>query len=106
MLTNEVREVTFKLNYRFYPVKCVLKRYKPNIESECSFCKSSDENISHLFWKCSYTEIFWSNVLEFIQSHFITDFSFCFKDVFFGVMEPKTEREGKHFIINLLFLLA
>lgn len=106
MLTNKVREVTFKLIHRFYPAKCVLKRYKPDIESECSFCKRSDEDISHLFWKCSYTEKFWSDVLEFIHTFFIMDFSFCFKDVFFGVVNLKTDKEGKYFIINLLFLLA
>jgi len=106
MLTNKVREVTFKLIHRFYPVKCVLKWYKPDIESECSFCKRSDEDICHLFWKCSYSEKLWSDVLEFIQTFFVTDFSFCFEDVFFGVVDLKTNKEGKYFIINLLFLLA
>ena len=37
---------------------------------------------------------------------FFTDFSFGFKDVFFGVVELKTDKDGKYFIIILLFLLA
>lgn len=105
LLTNKVREVSFKLIHRFYPVKSWY-RYKQDLESDCLFCNSSVETVSHLFWNCFHTMKFWSDILDFIHTYLIADFSFCFKDVFFGVLDCKMEKEGKYFIINLLFLLA
>jgi len=35
---NKVREVSFKLTHRFYPVKGYLKKFKPDIDIKCDFC--------------------------------------------------------------------
>ncbi len=53
-------------------------------------------------------KIFWSDffVVEFIQSYFVRDFSFCFKDVFFGLFDYSKENMGTYYIINLCFMLA
>ncbi len=40
-----------------------------------------------------------------IRSHFVTDFSFCFKDVFFGSFNYSEENIRKY-NFNLCFLLA
>jgi len=106
LLTNKVKEITFKLIHKCYPTKAFLKKYKSDIEVNCSFCHSAEEDFIHLFWQCTHTEKFWSDVLLFIQSYFISDFSFCFKDVFFGLFDYSKENIGKYYIINLCFLLA
>ncbi len=43
-------------------------------------------------------------IFVFIQSHFVRDFSFCFKDVFFGLFGYSKENIGKYNLI--CFLLA
>ncbi len=48
--------------------------------------------------------------LMFIPSHFISDFSFCVKDVFFGLFDDSKENIGKYNLnsqksaLNLSFL--
>ncbi len=63
-------------------------------------------NTVYLFWQCIYTGKFWSDFLVFIQSYFVSDFSFCFKDAFFGLFDYSKENTGKYYVINLCFLLA
>jgi len=97
LLTNKVKEITFKLIHKCYPTKAFLRKHKSDIEVNCSFCHSAEEHVTHLFWQCTHTEKFWSDVLMFIQSYFISDFSFCFKDVFFGLFYYSKEyREILH----------
>ncbi len=59
-----------------------------------------------MFWQCTYTGKFWADFLVFIQSYFVSDFSFCFKDAFFGLFNYSKENTGKYYVINLCFLLA
>ena len=49
LLTNKVKEVTFELIHRFYPVKHFLQKLKSDIDVNCSFCESHPETCSHLF---------------------------------------------------------
>ncbi len=51
--------------------------------------------------------ILWTmKLILFIQSYFVSDFSFCFKDAFFGLFNYSKENTGKYYVINLCFLLA
>ncbi len=61
---------------------------------------SSEEDFIHLFWQCSYIEQFWSDFLVFIESHFVIDFSFCFKDAFLDYFTIQ-KNAGKYYKINL-----
>ncbi len=106
LLTNKIKEITFKLIHKCYPTKLFLRKYKSDIEVNCSFCNSSEEDFIHLFWQCTYTGTFWADFLMFIQSYFVSDFSFCFKDAFFGLFNHSKENTGKYYVINLCFLLA
>ena len=49
LLTNKVREVSFKLIHRVYPVKHFLQKLKRDIDINCSFCELHPETCSHLF---------------------------------------------------------
>ncbi len=41
IITNKVREISFKSLHRFYPAKVFLKRFKSDIDTSCSFCGGS-----------------------------------------------------------------
>lgn len=106
LITNKVKEVTFKLIHKCYPTKVCLQKYKPDIDLNCSFCHSSEEDSIHLFWQCSFTERFWSDLLIFIQSYIMGDFSFSFKVIFFGLFDDLKENMEKVYVVNLCILLA
>ncbi len=38
ILTNKIKEVTFKILHRCYPCNSVLNKYMQNIEKKCTFC--------------------------------------------------------------------
>ncbi len=62
------KEVSYKLLHLFYPVKLYMKKMFPDIESLCSFCEAEDESMSHLFWECTYTNLYWKDLLIFIHA--------------------------------------
>lgn len=61
IITNKVREISFKLLHRFYPAKEFLKRFKSDIDTSCSFCGDTNETDTHIFWDCPHTHIFGLN---------------------------------------------
>ena len=72
-ITNKVKEVSYKIFHRVYPVKSlVVQRFKVNIEDICAFCKISPETINHLFWDCPKTHIFWKELSNYLQRKVMT----------------------------------
>ncbi len=39
-VNNKVKEVSYKILHRIYPVKHVLERFKLNIDYSCEFCRN------------------------------------------------------------------
>ncbi len=50
LIMNKVKEVSFKLLHRVYPVNVYIKIRFPEKDPLCSFCVMVDESVSHLFW--------------------------------------------------------
>jgi hypothetical protein len=66
-ISNKVKEVSYKLIYRIYPVKTfIIYRFKIAIDNKCVFCGCDPETLDHLFWDCSYVRRFWSEFEDFI----------------------------------------
>ncbi len=74
--------------------------YKLDTEVKLCFCHASKADVIHLCWQYTHTKKLWSDFLMFIQSHFVRDFSFCFKDVFFGLFDNSKENIGKYNFIK------
>ena len=102
IITNKVREVSFKLLHKIYPAKAFLKRFKSDINTSCSFCGAPDETALHIFWDCPHTQLFW---VEFSASRFLFALM-LFKDVLFGFFNIQKAKFNEYFIINLLLFLA
>jgi len=84
LLTNKVKEISYKLIHRVYPTKVFLQKFKINIDLKCSFCECSTETTSHLFWSCHYTQLFWNNVEIFIANNILKTFKLSYKYVIVG----------------------
>ncbi len=70
----------------------------------CCFCKEESETISHLFFSCNYTKLFWSQISLFIFELFykcidINDIMVLFLDCDTGLVEMDN-------IITILILLG
>lgn len=109
LLTNKIREISFKIIHKFYPSNDhIVKKFKKDIDVMCTFCSMSIETVTHLFWHCPFVQSFWSDICNFIAEKIEKDFKLFWKDVLFGLYDlnrTKT-RPNETFIINLIILLA
>uniref|UniRef100_A0A3Q3BIJ9 Reverse transcriptase domain-containing protein n=1 Tax=Kryptolebias marmoratus TaxID=37003 RepID=A0A3Q3BIJ9_KRYMA len=85
IITNKVKEVSFKIIHRIYPSKIFLQRFNNNLDTTCSFCEVNPEDTLHLFWSCPFSVIFWKNICTLICNSIDPDFSLCFEHVLFGL---------------------
>ncbi len=57
-VNNKVKEVSYEILHRIYPVKHVLERFKLNIDYSCEFCSNEKENyFSYIFSLHLYKDI-------------------------------------------------
>uniref|UniRef100_A0A669DIK2 Reverse transcriptase domain-containing protein n=1 Tax=Oreochromis niloticus TaxID=8128 RepID=A0A669DIK2_ORENI len=106
LLNNKVKEISFKVIHRFYPTRSFLVRYKKDIDVNCTFCNCVKEDISHLFWSCLYTNLFWQEFCVFVVSLIFSEFSLCYEKILFGFFKYPMHRANEFYLINLLILLA
>uniref|UniRef100_A0A8C6KMK1 Reverse transcriptase zinc-binding domain-containing protein n=1 Tax=Nothobranchius furzeri TaxID=105023 RepID=A0A8C6KMK1_NOTFU len=85
IITNKIREVSFKLIHRCYPVKTYLVKRKKNIDTLCTFCGNAEETICHLFWDCTYTHVFWIDLNNFINTKINPSCKLKFHHILFGL---------------------
>ncbi len=44
---------------RIYPVKELFERFKLDMENSWDFCGVVKESVTHLFFECIYSKLFW-----------------------------------------------
>lgn len=64
-ITNKVRELHLKILHNIYPTNLFISKFKP-VDDFCSFCKTKQESLSHLFYGCSFCITFWKNVESYV----------------------------------------
>lgn len=105
-LTNKIKEISYKIIHRFYPVKVFLKRFRNNIDTFCSFCETATETESFtlgvLFQKWS----FWYDVKALIIQNVFCDFSLCYRHILFGFFTNDKILIKARFCINLLLFIG
>lgn len=105
-LTNKVKEISFKLIHKFYPVKQYLSKFKNDIDVNCSFCQKHPETCTHLFWSCEFTYKFWRDFHKFIADSVFSDFHLYYKNVIFGFHNFNHKDSDAFFFINVFLFLA
>ncbi len=73
LITNKVKEVSYKLLNLFYPVKLYMKKMFPDIDS---LCEAEDESMSHLFLGMYIYKFILEGFLNFCTCFFFTEFVF------------------------------
>lgn len=79
-ISNKTKEVHFKILHKIYPVNGTLAKYL-EIDSLCTFCKSEDETLIHIFFQCESTKNFWKNLYLHIGNHIASSRPFHLQDV-------------------------
>ncbi|XP_051736240.1 uncharacterized protein LOC127505029 [Ctenopharyngodon idella] len=103
LLVNKVKEISFKLIHRYYPVKTfIVSKLKLSIDVNCTFCDSQPETLLHLFWYCDHTRKLWQDICQFIVDYIYKDFELYFKDVLLGFVIFEKQHENLFFPIILL----
>ncbi len=96
-LPNKVREISFKIIHRYYPVNQYFPKFKKNICVNCSLCEMFPDTMVHLVWQYSHrlTTKFWKDVSQYIVDKTDSDFCLCRKDVglLFGLHNNKSEKQ-------------
>ena len=65
-VTNKIRELHLKILHNIYPSKMYISRFL-DIDNKCTFCKNELENVTHLFYGCSYSNAFWKELENYIS---------------------------------------
>ena len=82
-------------------LKKQLFRMKIKLSSICSFCRSADETIPHLFYECQKTKILWANLKLFFNNIPLRDLTLMSAYLGFDLLEDLLINH-----IHLLFRIA
>lgn len=97
LLVNKVKEISFKIIHRCYPVKTFLVRFIKDIDVSCTFCNVHPETVFHLFWTCEHTRNLWQGICRFILDHIHETFVLCLHNVLFGFIDYQRELDSEFF---------
>lgn len=84
-VVNKVKEVSFKIIHRCYPVRSFFIKFKyVDLDLNCAFCDTNIETVIHLFWKCKFTRKLRQDICRFILDNIFCDFKLLLQNVLFG----------------------
>ncbi len=99
----KVKETHFKICHKIYPVSNFLhKRFKFD-KAGCAFCDFTDESLEHLFFTCSISCRFWSDVRDWLTLKMANIPVFNINHILFYVDGLDNSISD---IVNIVFLLA
>ena len=75
----------YRILYRILGTKQFLVKCKIKDNPQCSFCKSDEESIEHLFFYCPYISSLWKDIENWINSKCDSSYKFTLIDTLFGI---------------------
>jgi len=58
-LLQKLKDISFKIIHKFYPVKHFLSKFKKDYDVSCSLHLETEP---HIFWHCSHVKKLWNEV--------------------------------------------
>ena len=89
----------FKLIHRIIATNDFLKRINISEDNKCTFCKSENESIEHLFYDCNITSQFWYRFIDHFAPFYPNIAHLSKKEIFLG-------SEQLDCLCNFLLILA
>ncbi|XP_035990507.1 uncharacterized protein LOC118562322 [Fundulus heteroclitus] len=103
LITNKVKEITFKILHHYYPCNELISKFIPTVDVKCSFCSLDIETLDHLFYSCSHSSSLWNDMQCFINGHFGSNILLSSFDIFFYFSDSNPSIQ---YIVNLFILLG
>lgn len=96
----QIQWFQYRIVHRILTTNVFLKRIGIVQSDLCSFCDIYPENLSHIFWECTYVEELWNSFFEWIndQTNMMIDANIV--DILFGKLSKHKN------LINLLIILV
>jgi hypothetical protein len=103
-LTRDTRVISFsfKVTHRVLACNHMLKRWKIEPSSQCSYCSEPDDVIEHYLVACEHTRRFWDAVLNWWKVSIGTSFPINTYDIIFGITNENDDDTINS--LNYLFL--
>ena len=94
----------YRLNHRILSTNMFLTKIGIKQDSLCTFCKSHNETLLHLFWCCEQVQTFWTDLTQWLKRkcRHITSINLDRENVIFGIVDNMKADET----LNLILLLA
>ena len=96
-IDTKTREFQYKILNRILPLNDFLFKIGKSNSPLCSFCQSSEENMSHFFFHCPLVANFWQSV-----KHLLGGYELIEREVILGI----TDTDENVFLKNHLILLG
>ena len=96
----DVKLRNFQYKYIFRIVPTNKRLFLQNIVNSnlCDFCSMDIESIQHLFWECNTVQVFWSDLIRFLQNTNIR-MVINYKIISFGICDKDENDSIKNFVI-------
>jgi len=101
-LDTKTREFQYKVLHNIVFTRALLHKIGKSDTPLCSFCKTHDENLDHLLFKCNIIQNFWKNVINWLTSFDIKEWDLNEMSVILGIIDPNDD----YILINHIILLA
>ena len=62
-VTNNIKDLQFKILHRFLPTNRLLYHMKKIVSSQCTFCMDHEETLEHVIFNCILVNNFWMDVI-------------------------------------------
>ena len=72
-IDSKSRAFQFKINHNIYYTNQKLQRVAIKDSTKCSFCKTQEETLSHLFIECKFVQPIWNDLQNLIKERLSHD---------------------------------
>ena len=104
---NYVKDIQYKILYRFLATNMLLYKMKKVVSKNCSFCNIAPESLEHLLYNCNIVLNFWLQLFGKWNEHLNTEHIDCnLKIVIFGLLNRGNLSENESISLNLIILCA
>jgi hypothetical protein len=83
-LDTRTKEFQFKFLHDILVNRYWLKKWGITADEQCQICKSSSDNLMHVYWECPSTRLFWSDFVVWCEMKMGGTIDFKIGDVFLG----------------------
>ena len=95
---NKSKWLQYQINRHSLFTNHRVNKFKPNISPQCSYCRNSEELISHLFFNCNFTLDFWTKVRQWLQT-FQINIPLDVRTMIFGHLGTLSETSITNYVI-------